>query len=295
MPSQHPVLVIPEIVEIFLGCLTLSDLFFRARFVCKNWKEAIERSPKLKEIIFLRAISEEHLHAGTRYIHNPLLFRVLPSLFQRFLAGSKPTILAREGHYIRKREIDRFIDHDQSYGYRFTTNGSWRDMQLSQPKITKLLWSFRAAGNIAAVAEFKFPEGLRMGVLVDLLMTTKGDCKILWPAHWFPVTGRIFPESLCACMGGYKRLITTDRLGAVVINNTTHDHVIPGRLDQCIRDRVNRFEHLLPYRKNLRRLTIRDKDKVKGGFRWRESVVAGNTTAAMQMFIFLTKERPFHF
>ncbi|KAI0122253.1 hypothetical protein F4814DRAFT_203605 [Daldinia grandis] len=183
--ARNRALNIPEILETILWGMEDRDVLINAQRVSKRWQATIMGSPKIQASLFLRGIPRS-LNAE-RYTKNHLVAYFWPKLFNAtlFPYGSYP------GHtkssFMTLDEIRTSLD----YGIRevwLVENASWRQMLVSQPPITKIHWQVRREDLEdpqvplpSTVAEFNFPDGLRMGDYYDLVLGTRCYHEIIWP------------------------------------------------------------------------------------------------------------------
>ncbi|KAI1396018.1 hypothetical protein F4819DRAFT_504881 [Hypoxylon fuscum] len=190
--SQDKVFGTTELLETILLYIKPTEALANTQRVSKRWKETISSSPTFQQRCFFFKASTKQLAAGRgtndeRYTKNHILARIHPNLFQVQVVDNQIV-----------DSTDRLAVH---FGPRLPYHsppevlqprwpaqiGSWRRMLLANPPITKLRWEIRRMGEDSCsllpglVAEFNFPDGLRMGDLFDFIITTCGDHLIIWP------------------------------------------------------------------------------------------------------------------
>ncbi|KAI1759874.1 hypothetical protein GGR53DRAFT_512098 [Hypoxylon sp. FL1150] len=192
---QQRVLHTAELLEAILLNLGYWDLFFNAQHVSKQWNAAVTGSPILQQKIFIRGIPlpcpesayPDQLRFRVGYTKNPILEDRLPRLFGIGI-GHRPLEQENGGTWssVTTSDITGGVNNI-SLSRWLRPSASWRQMQVAQPPIKNVYWHIRIGDDVIGrvpmlLAEFKFPDGLRMGDYYDLVAgTSNGSHAFMWP------------------------------------------------------------------------------------------------------------------
>ncbi|KAI0836061.1 hypothetical protein F5Y06DRAFT_305653 [Hypoxylon sp. FL0890] len=166
MPTaEEKVFNITELLELILLNVKPRDILVNVQKVSKRWKEVIEGSYKIQQALFFR-VSPESL-TEEPYTKNELL----------------PL-----GHSLYL-DVEEFTPRTwRPQPVWLMENASWRMMQISAPPVKTIHWQVHRLekdaipGIPGTLVDLEFPDGLRMGDLYDLLVGTRGEHYIAYPA-----------------------------------------------------------------------------------------------------------------
>ncbi|KAI1385520.1 uncharacterized protein F4822DRAFT_445470 [Hypoxylon trugodes] len=180
--ARERVLGITELHELVLRNLPPSDLLLNVPRVSKGWKNIIDTSPRIQQMLFLRGVLRSiptHAPPSTdRYVKNTIVARA----FTFFREAN--SVVANRHYYTHPNdpaanEAEKrpllFSANDDEFRRRWSTKrASWRKMLVSQPPITKIHWTItrqdepHLSGQPGTLATFTFEDGLRVGDLWGL-------------------------------------------------------------------------------------------------------------------------------
>ncbi|OTA52276.1 hypothetical protein K449DRAFT_440818 [Hypoxylon sp. EC38] len=287
MSSPHKVFLVPEIVGVILGHVNQSDLFFNCPLVCKMWKEVIERVTEIQEALFLKPIPQKSLVPGTPYVHNQLLARY----FSAFLTSAEPgPCLSPRIKNPEVRVSDysywkRFLSSNTYGGIWYPGKGSWREMLVTQPPITKVMWNIKTDNEIHAFVEMRFPEGLRFGVLFDILLTVGAFDAPIWPTRWSPEEREIKPDDLDKYLKKDEdTTLTVDDFGAIIIdcfNCISMPNAMTDLVDAC--SWIGKYDHLVDHHVYFHRFETKDTPVSS----WLDQLYMSNRYTIINLFMLL--------
>ncbi|KAJ7032605.1 hypothetical protein C8F04DRAFT_1100134 [Mycena alexandri] len=158
-PAQETALATPELLELILARLPMRDLLVSASRVSKMWN-AVTRTPTLQRALFF----QPDIEPTSPLMRNPLLMAMFPPFFASEgpdgdSPGGPPSIMKMPW----ANAPDAFR----------RANASWRRMLVVQPPAPTLIVTnsyHTPGGTFERRARIDFDDGLRMGVLYDLLL-----------------------------------------------------------------------------------------------------------------------------
>ncbi|KAI8966324.1 hypothetical protein F5Y11DRAFT_189651 [Daldinia sp. FL1419] len=184
--AQDRVLKLTELLENIISGLDNREILLTAQLVCRRWKELIATSPKIQAVLFFRESSKPL----TRLIYakNTIIAYVFPAFFNTAFYNGGSYCHHLKFSKISLDEICTYLYDSSVRGIWLNENASWRRMLVSQPPITAIHWHVSREDQDdprvslpGTIAEFKFPDGLRMGDFYDLILGTRCDHEITWP------------------------------------------------------------------------------------------------------------------
>ncbi|XXH01750.1 hypothetical protein Hte_008111 [Hypoxylon texense] len=181
MAAAGEVFEVPELLEMIIVNLPASDILSNAQIVSKAWYSVTKGCPTIQRILFQR--ESDNSFDNARYTKNMLLASMFSDFFNMVWSSDVDDSMKHGSTYIDLSELDYAMDLDFRPLW-LAANASWRTMHIAQPSITKVHWQVhRDCGTKGAegwkelpavVAEFDFPDGLRMGDYYDLIVATRG-------------------------------------------------------------------------------------------------------------------------
>lgn len=165
--STYPVRAVltnPELLQYILLQCDLRLLLTAAQRVCRLWHAAVATSPEIQKHLYFQPVANNTEQTPAQLTTNPLL----RELFSHWMRRSRP-----ETGFVTRDEMLTLPIADAARRDAFLrSNASWRRMLVAQPAVTSLglLKQLpRIREYFAHLQEQIFyPEGLRMGELVDL-------------------------------------------------------------------------------------------------------------------------------
>ncbi|KAI0880930.1 uncharacterized protein GGS22DRAFT_192767 [Annulohypoxylon maeteangense] len=145
-PSQQ-VLSSPELLDMILRQVPRTHLLTSCQRVCRVWRETITRTPVLSQRLFLSG------------------------------ASISPVVGRYEKNFL--------------VGYLLPKSGTpqWGQMHVAQPPVTHLRWEVSWHSRPedlpedlpCAIVDLKFPQGLRVRELLELVLSTTSATSVWWP------------------------------------------------------------------------------------------------------------------
>ncbi|KAI1207464.1 uncharacterized protein F4807DRAFT_462617 [Annulohypoxylon truncatum] len=184
-----------------LGCAELLDLILRdvpshqlpiLQCVSRFWQAVITETPVHRRSIFLDSPLPVECPVAERYVKNSLVAFQLPTLFAMTFRHSQGIWRYRHEHIPQEvipMRIASAVRNGQGPAW-MAGRSQWDQMHVALPAITSLRWEItrddRANTDYldvlpCAVAELKFPRGLRVGEVWDLTTAMRGVVKMMWP------------------------------------------------------------------------------------------------------------------
>ncbi|KAK6953018.1 hypothetical protein Daesc_005315 [Daldinia eschscholtzii] len=185
--ARNRVLDINELLQEIFFWVENRDVLINVQGVCKRWQKIATRSPKLqKKLFFLRST---HPFTMSRYTKNRTVAFVVQSFFNMVFSGPERYRHHPEISCLVLDKIHTHLGDDNIRRMWLRRNASWRKMFVSQPPIKEIHWHVSREDQEdsrlrllpAAVAVFKFPDGLRIGDFYDLILGTICRHDIRWP------------------------------------------------------------------------------------------------------------------
>ncbi|KAI1396023.1 hypothetical protein F4819DRAFT_491935 [Hypoxylon fuscum] len=191
--ASQKVFKITELLEMIIYKIRdQPDIMINKQRVSKNWKAVIKGSTIIQEFLFQKGIISPAVTklycSDMNYRKNFHLYRILPDMFSMILYNDAMYHLFNKT--VASWDLKDLLPVDRRIRL-FAENASWRTMHVAQPPIKKLHWLIKRTDerpetsqvNIPEVlAEFTFPEGLRIGDFFDLIIGTESYHTITWPA-----------------------------------------------------------------------------------------------------------------
>ncbi|KAI1458566.1 hypothetical protein F4805DRAFT_423876 [Annulohypoxylon moriforme] len=192
MSSAQAVLGSPELLDLILQHVPERHLLTACQKVSHFWRAVITRAPIIRQSLFLDSSSSPVCRPVERYRKNDLIAFLVPTLFslkftfrhgqwrRRHEIVPRPVIPMRLTSSIRDGQVPDWM----------AGRPQWDQMHVAQPTITTLRWEVTRADRAnrdipdvlpCALAELRFPRGLRMGELWDLVTAMRGVLELAWP------------------------------------------------------------------------------------------------------------------
>ncbi|KAI2472630.1 hypothetical protein F4781DRAFT_419846 [Annulohypoxylon bovei var. microspora] len=189
MSPTQDVLGAPELLDLILRQVPDRDLLTSCQRVSRFWQDAITRTPVLRQRVFLDSCSTRPVSG--RYVKNHLVAFRIPTLFSMLFRSRHGAWQHRHGgpSEVVPTRLASAI-RDGRWIEWISGRPQWERMQVSQPPILHLRWEVTRddredpdlpAQLPCAVAELRFPRGLRVGELWDLVTATRGVHRVVWP------------------------------------------------------------------------------------------------------------------
>ncbi|RYP41234.1 hypothetical protein DL769_011608 [Monosporascus sp. CRB-8-3] len=163
------VLDTPELLEAILLKLDIRTVISSAQLVNRQWHDLITESPAIQQAIFFKPMDA----ADGAPLRNPLLTELFPPFFDgpnkvcSAIYAFKELAMARE---------ERLADYKRE-------GASWRRMLVQQPPVRELGMWWRVSamgGDRHTFRRERYPEGLRMGELYDLVAKSEHGFHVFW-------------------------------------------------------------------------------------------------------------------
>ncbi|RYP24846.1 hypothetical protein DL767_008538 [Monosporascus sp. MG133] len=163
------VLDTPELLEAILLKLDIRTVISSAQLVNRQWHDLIAKSPAIQQAVFFKPVEA----ADGAPLRNPLLTELFPSFFN--------------GQNEMRSAIDAFEELAMARQERLAAfrreGASWRRMLVQQPPVRELgIWETvsHMGGDGHTFRRERYPGGLRMGELYDLVAETKYRLCVFW-------------------------------------------------------------------------------------------------------------------
>ncbi|RYP69404.1 hypothetical protein DL770_008241 [Monosporascus sp. CRB-9-2] len=158
-----------ELLEAILLKLDIRTVILSAQLVNRQWHDLITKSPAIQQAIFFKPVEA----TNGAPLRNPLL----TELFPPFFGGENEMRFA----------IDAFEELAMARQERLAAfrreGASWRRMLVQQPPVRELgMWETvsRMGGDGHTFRRERYPEGLRMGELYDLVAVIRYRFCVFW-------------------------------------------------------------------------------------------------------------------
>ncbi|KAJ7064044.1 hypothetical protein C8F01DRAFT_1130159 [Mycena amicta] len=204
-PAQENVLSTPELLELILVLLPMSDLLVSASRVSKLWNAFITLSPTLQRALFFQPLANTNTNTVTAPARNPLLIAMFPPFF------ASDDTADPEDAFNGPLAIQAMPWAHAPKAFRRQT-ASWRRMLVVQPPSRALLVKneyLTPAGTHERQGRLDLDplDGLRMGVLYDYVLSRIYRLGFWFWVHW-PGQGVVEP-------GGEILLVISEVTSAV--------------------------------------------------------------------------------
>ncbi|RYP62030.1 hypothetical protein DL771_009900 [Monosporascus sp. 5C6A] len=163
------VLNTPELLEAILLKLDIRTVISSAQLVNRQWHDLITKSPAIQQAIFFKPIEA----ADGAPLRNALLTELFPPFFGDSNKRRSVIDAFKELAMAREERLAAFKRED----------ASWRRMLVQQPPVRELGKWERVSGMAGARHNFwseRYPEGLRMGELYDLVAESEHEFRVFW-------------------------------------------------------------------------------------------------------------------
>ncbi|RYP06241.1 hypothetical protein DL764_003255 [Monosporascus ibericus] len=155
---RFQVLNTPELLEAILLKLDIRTVISSAQLVNRQWHDLITKSPAIQQAIFFKPLEA----ADGASSQNPLLTELFPPFFDGKNETHSAFYAFEELAMARQERLAAFR----------RKGASWRRMLVQQPPVRELgIWETvsRMGGDSNTFRRERYPEGLRMGELYDLM------------------------------------------------------------------------------------------------------------------------------
>ncbi|KAI0844963.1 hypothetical protein F5Y00DRAFT_273442 [Daldinia vernicosa] len=291
-PAQERVFEIAELLEKILSSVNKTELLVNMQRVSKQWRDVIKGSPSLQKGLFFRA-SPNSMTPYKRYIKNLKLASVALPFFSVYLFERNDSE-DRPFTHVWMRDIIWHFHSDIIKPWLFE-DASWRDMYVSQPPIKRIFWQIRRDDQMChglslptTIAEFEFPEGLRMGDYYDLILGTRGRHQVSWPSTEKWPRGRNDPEPQSRINPDSEARWKEDvrsrayKEHAIVVEQ----HIVAEEANpKPSRDEYWNPKDLRKYQPNLRMVKELEAKKTDGVMNWGYKWLGKDSASGMKMFL----------